>query len=290
MGAEKLEAGGRHIFLPLSFCLDSAHLARLSREVFSEPVRAVANPKSRAAGGDLVRSGAEIWGHPLSCNAPKLPVFTICRILKPSTFSLMGGRFLLFLEIVLREIRYVINEPGRKQDPFVIVTTLFESEQGKQEITTDDIAELFGFRWNSELDIRSIKPHLNLHHLRCKSPEMVRREFWTTILAYNAIRTTAACSAALNNVSPRRISFVGTCQFVLSAWDLMASGLMAIETLLGYCLIRLKQISKCIVGNRPGRFEPRVLKKRQKNYNLMMQPRNDLKIRLAKGDNSFETK
>ncbi len=168
------------------------------------------------------------------------------------------------LEIVLREIRYVIDEPGRKQDPFVIVTTLYNCEQVKKEVTINDIADLFGYRWNSELDIRSIKTHLNLHHLRCKSPEMVRREFWTTILAYNVIRTTAACSAALNNVSPRRISFVSTCQFVLSAWDLMASGLMAIEGLFDYCMIRLKEISKCLVGNRPGRIEPRVLKKRQR--------------------------
>lgn len=193
-------------------------------------------------------------------------------------------------EITLREIRYVVNEPGRKQDPFVIVTTLFDAEQRKQEVTYDDIAELFGFRWSCELDIRSIKTHLNLHHLRCKSPEMVRREFWTTILAYNAIRTTAARSSSLHSVSPRAISFVSTCQFVLSSWDLMASGLMANQALLNYCVAQLKQISKCIVGDRPGRFEPRVLKKRQKNYNLMMQPREELRARLAQGDNSFETK
>lgn len=193
------------------------------------------------------------------------------------------------LEIVLREIRYTISEPGRKQDPFVVVTTLYQNKS-KQDVTIDDIAELFGFRWNAELDIRSIKTHLNLHHLRCKSPEMVRREFWTTILAYNAIRTTAACSAKLHDVNPRQISFVSTCQFVLAAWDVLASGLIAAKSIMGYCLSRLKQISKCIVGNRPGRFEPRVLKKRQKNYNLMMQPREELKLRLAKGDNSFETK
>ena len=192
-------------------------------------------------------------------------------------------------KIVLREIPYIINEPGRKQDPFVVVATIYRNE-GKQEVTIEDIAELFGFRWNAESDIRSIKTHLNLHHLRCKSPEMVHREFWTTILACNAIRTTAACSASLHDVSPRQISFVSTCQFVLAAWDVLASGLVVTTSIMDYCLSRLKQISKCLVGNRPGRFEPRVLKKRQKNYNLMMQPRGQLKRRLAIGDNSFETK
>jgi hypothetical protein len=191
--------------------------------------------------------------------------------------------------ITLREIRYVITEPGRKQEPFVIVTTLFEIE-GKQEVTRDEIAELFGFRWNAELDIDSIKTNLNLHHLRCKSPKMVRREFWTTILAYNAIRTTAMCAAELYGLLPRQISFVSTCQFVLSAWDVLLSSTASADSLLSYCISRLRQISKCIVGNRPGRFEPRVLKKRKKNYNLMMKPRNELRAKLAKGDNSFEYK
>jgi putative transposase len=191
--------------------------------------------------------------------------------------------------ITLREIRYVITEPGRKQQPCVIVTTLFQSE-GKQEILIEEIAALFGFRWNAELDIDSIKTNLNLHHLRCRSPEMVRREFWTTMLAYNAIRITAACAAQLHGLLPRQISFVSTCQFVLSAWDILVGSAVNASTMLSYCISRLSQVSKCIVGKRPGRFEPRVLKKRQKNYNLMMQPRNELRAKLAKGDNSFETK
>jgi IS4 transposase len=59
-----------------------------------------------------------------------------------------------------------------------------------------DIAELYGFRWNSELDLRAIKSFLHLAHVRCKSPEMVRRELRTTLLAYNLIRTAAANAAA----------------------------------------------------------------------------------------------
>jgi hypothetical protein len=191
--------------------------------------------------------------------------------------------------ITLREIRYVVTEPGRKQQPFVIVTTMFQQE-GQQEVSCEDIAELFGFRWNAELDLRSIKTHLNLHHLRCKTPSMIHREFWTTIIAYNAIRMTAACSAELADVRPREISFVSTCQYVLAAWDVITSGSLRGSVLRQYCLGQLEQISKCIVGQRPGRFEPRVRKKRGSNYNLMMEPRENLRRKLAKGDNSFETK
>lgn len=192
--------------------------------------------------------------------------------------------------LTLREIRYVLCEPGRKQQPFVIVTTMYNDGR-LQEISHQDIAELFGFRWNAELDLRSIKTHMNLHHLRCKTPEMVHREFWTTIIAYNAIRMTAACSAQLNGtLAPRDISFVSTCQHVLAAWDVCCSSQLGDDQLQLYCLQVTHQISKCRVGQRPGRFEPRVRKKRGRNYNLMMQPRCTLRRRLAKGDNSFETK
>jgi putative transposase len=189
--------------------------------------------------------------------------------------------------IELREIRYVITKRGRKQDPFVIVTTMTEIE-GDDSVQSEDLAELFRFRWNAELDIRSIKTHLNLNHLRCKNPEMVRKEFWVTMLAYNAIRTTSLGSAWISGKRPREVSFVSCCQFVIAAWDVIDT--MTAEARRAYCVSRLGQIGKCLVGKRPGRFEPRVRKKRGSNYNLMMQPREVLQARLAMGDNSFETK
>ena len=87
--------------------------------------------------------------------------------------------------------RYQIIVPGRRTKKIDVITTLTDAE----EYSTEEIAQLYGFRWNSELDIRSIKDSLNLGHVRCKSPEMVRRELWTTLLGYNLIRTTAAGAA-----------------------------------------------------------------------------------------------
>lgn len=84
----------------------------------------------------------------------------------------------------------------------------------------EDIAGLYGFRWNSELDIRSIEQSLNLCHVRCKSPEMVRKELWTKLLGYNLIRTTAAGAELLHDKQPRQVSFTSTCQYVLASWML----------------------------------------------------------------------
>jgi hypothetical protein len=147
------------------------------------------------------------------------------------------------------------------------------------------MAELYGFRWNVELDIRSIKTHLKMAFMRCKSPPMVHTEFWMKLLAYNLIRMTAGLAAKQESILPREISFVSTCQFILSNWDYACfSGLNPDEFIHQF----LRCISQCRVGRRPGRFEPRCVKERKDQYPLMAEPRNQLRHRLSKGDNSFE--
>jgi putative transposase len=179
-------------------------------------------------------------------------------------------------KIVLREIRFNIVESGRRVQTLTVVTTLIDADT----YTKEDIARLYGFRWNSELDIRSIKQQLGLDHVRCKSPEMVRRELWTTLLAYNLIRTTAAAAALLHHKLPRQISFTSTCQYVLSSWMLLALDAVDPAHVLALCRTLLRQISQCEVANRPGRIEPRVLKRRRHRYKLMQRPRAVLRAQL----------
>ncbi len=176
----------------------------------------------------------------------------------------------------LREIRYNVVRPGYRTSTITIATTLTDAEVYSKE----DIAELYGFRWNSELDIRSIKQSLNLAHVRCKSPEMVRKELWTTILGYNLIRTTAAAAAVVHDKQPRQISFTSTCQYVLCSWMSFSCEAIAADRVQGYCRLMLSQIAECEVANRPGRLEPRVLKRRRHGYKLMQEPRSVLKKRL----------
>jgi hypothetical protein len=180
--------------------------------------------------------------------------------------------------LILREVRFNIVEPGRRTKTIDIITTLTDAS----EYTKEDIGQLYGFRWSSELDIRSIKSHLNLGHVRCKSPEMVHRELWTTILGYNLIRTTTASAALLHDKLPRQISFTSTCQYVLASWMQLSSCLIDNTQLEAYLLMMLKQIAGCEVANRPGRLEPRVLKRRRHGYKLMMKSRNQLRRELRK--------
>lgn len=178
----------------------------------------------------------------------------------------------------LREIRFSVIESGRRTCSIDIITTLTNPE----ECTREEIAQLYGFRWNAELDIRAIKSNLNLVHVRCKSPEMVRCELWTTLLAYNLIRTTAAAAAMLHGKQPRQISFTATCQYVLASWMSHSCGLIPASELARHCLTMLRQIAACEVANRPGRLEPRVLKRRRHGYKLMQKPRETLRTELRK--------
>ena len=171
--------------------------------------------------------------------------------------------------LTLREIKYSITEPGFRTKSIIVITTLTAPE----EFSAEAIAELYGYRWNVELDIRSIKCNLNLDHVRCKSPEMVRRELWTTILAYNLIRSTAAGAAMLHDVKPREISFTSTGQFVLAAWAVISLGKISKQALLDYAQTMLENIANCRVANRPGRIEPRLIKKRPKQYKHLRVPR-----------------
>jgi putative transposase len=176
----------------------------------------------------------------------------------------------------MREIRYNVVQLGYRSKTITIATTLTDA----QAYSREDIAQLYGFRWNSELDIRSIKQSLNLGHVRSKSPEMVRKELWTTLLGYNLIRATAAAAATLHHKQPRQISFTSTCQYVLSSWMLLSCRLLTPNVLERHCRQMLSQIAACEVANRPGRLEPRVLKRRRHGYKLMQQPRHVLRAKL----------
>ena len=90
----------------------------------------------------------------------------------------------------------------------IVVSTLLDAEA----VTASDLAELYRARWNAELDLRSLKQTMQMDILRCKTPELVRKEIWTHILAYNLIRTIMAQAATKHSIEPRTISFKGAIQ------------------------------------------------------------------------------
>ena len=169
--------------------------------------------------------------------------------------------------LTLRELRFAVTVPGRRTETITIVTTLTDPKA----YPPADLANLYGFRWNAELDIRDIKQTLGLDHVGCKSPAMVRRHLWVTLLAYNLIRKVMATAAALHGKPPRQLGFTLACQTVLASWMLLATG--SCRDARGQWMSALSRIAANEVANRPGRIEPRVLKRRRHRYPLMTRPR-----------------
>jgi hypothetical protein len=179
-------------------------------------------------------------------------------------------------ELTVRETRVRVCQRGFRVKMLVLVTTLLDAQlYSKQEL-----AETFRLRWHVELDLRTIKRTMKMDVLRCKTPEMVRKEIWMHLLAYNLIRTLMAEAARRECVEPRQISFAGTLQAVNAFAPAME---LADEKDLPRLTEILLRIIACNrVGARPDRYEPRAVKRRPHPIALLMVPRKRAKRRLAK--------
>lgn len=146
----------------------------------------------------------------------------------------------------------------------ILVTTLL----CPKGTTKDALKGLYRDRWHVELDLRNIKTTLGMETFSCKSPDMVEKEMWVYLLAYNLIRLVMAQSAALTDLLPRQISFKHTLQ-IWQAYRQQQGMIDNDESLSILCLL----IAENCVGNRPGRIEPRAVKRRPKPHPLLMKPR-----------------
>ena len=146
----------------------------------------------------------------------------------------------------------------------ILVTTLLCAKQTPKAA----LKNLYRSRWNVELDLRNIKTTLGLETLSCKTPEMAEKEVWVYLLAYNLIRLLMAQAALLADRSPRELSFKHTLQLWL-IWARSNSGTDCDDKLAKLFVL----IAQQKVGNRPGRIEPRALKRRSKPYPLLTRPR-----------------
>jgi hypothetical protein len=174
----------------------------------------------------------------------------------------------------LREVRVSVQQPGFRVQQFVAVTTLTDADAYSQA----DIAELYHQRWLAELDIRAIKISLGMDVLRCKSPEMVRREIWTCLLAYNLIRQAMLQAALASGQSPRQLSFTAALQKIAASWSVLAVSNEATAVLV--IEVHLRALAGHRVGDRPNRVEPRAAKRRPKSHRLLTQPRHEARAAL----------
>ncbi len=150
-----------------------------------------------------------------------------------------------------------------KVEKRMLVTTMLDP----RKTSKNDLSDLYVQRWHVELDFRNIKATLSMEVLRCLTPQMVEKELWVNLLAYNLMRLLMAQAALESGVQPRDLSVKHTLQ-IWTQRTLLHLGRR--QDWQRDSLLQL--IAQVRVGNRPGRVEPRARKRRPKPYPWLKVP------------------
>jgi hypothetical protein len=161
-------------------------------------------------------------------------------------------------QIEVRELRYRVRQRGYRTRTVILVTTLTDAGRYPAE----ELAQVYFDRWQVEVDLRHLKVTLGMDVLHCRSVDGVLKEMWMFVLVYNLVRLVMLQSALHQGVPPDRVSFVD-----------------AYRHLRRYGLID-KVRDLMLNPDRPGRIEPRAIKRRMKKFPLMVKPREQLRQQL----------
>ncbi len=165
----------------------------------------------------------------------------------------------------VRELRYEVGRPGFRTRTITLVTTLIDPDLYPKEA----LAELYGARWRVELNLRHLKTTMKMDVLKCKTVEGVLKELTMYAIVYNLVRMVMVEAARRQGVDVERISFVAAMRWLVEA----KPG---------------DDLAKLVVNpERPGRYEPRVRKRRPKQYPLMNKPRSVLRKGLVEQELSL---
>jgi hypothetical protein len=162
--------------------------------------------------------------------------------------------------LVVRELRYDTRIPGRRTRRVTLVTTLLDPKRYPARA----LAKLYGLRWQAETDLKHLKETLGLDVLRSQTVPGVVKELLAFVIIYNLVRRVMHAAARRQGVAPARVSFVDAWRWLKHARPGEALPVLRVNP------------------ERPGRAEPRVRKRRPKQYDLMRRPRAESRQALFK--------
>lgn len=179
---------------------------------------------------------------------------------------------LLPAQITVRIVRFRVTIRGFRSRRLTLVTTLLDP----QLYPAQQLAALYYRRWRLELCLRDLKTMMGMEQLRCKTPEMAEKELLAYLVAHNLVRCVIAEAVAVHAVDLERVSFKGT----VDAWRQYSEAIgrarhRKMRRQLWDDL--LLNIARDLVPHRPGRTEPRAVKRRPKPYPLLNRPRRRFK-------------
>ena len=154
-------------------------------------------------------------------------------------------------DLDVREVRFRVARPGRRVRWVTLVTTLTAAAR----YPAAALAKLYERRWQIETDLRHLKQTLGLDVLRCKTAPGVMKELLVFVTVYNLVRRVMLDAARRQDVAPRRVSFVDALRWLRQAGPGERPPALVVNP------------------ERPNRLEPRVRKRRPKEYPVMKRPR-----------------
>ena len=167
--------------------------------------------------------------------------------------------------IEVRETKVILKRPGFQDETTTLVSTFKDS----RSVNAEDLKQLYRYRWFIEVDFRSIKTIMQMDVLRGKTPEMVRKEIWAHLLAYNLVRKEMLQAAIKYNRNPREMSFKVALQ-MMGAF--LQAGVLSPDNHEVYERFQKAIVSKKI-GGQKRLPEPRVIKRRPKAFPRLQKPR-----------------
>jgi hypothetical protein len=178
-------------------------------------------------------------------------------------------------KLTLRQISFKVEIPGFRTETIHLVTTLLDAEKYPKEF----LMNMYLRRWKIEVVFRDIKCSMDWDLMRCKSPEMVQREFVMMLIGYNAIRYLQLKAANQTDLKIENLSFKSSLQ-VIRIWEsrFRCDKKEHRKTM----DLLLEHIVSVVLPVRPNRAEPRVKKRRPKKAKLMTRPRAELKKEMLK--------
>ena len=175
-------------------------------------------------------------------------------------------------QITVRIIHVRVHVKGFRTQELWLSTTLLDPIVYPAE----QIAQLYLRRWDMELCFRDLKTTMGMEELRCQSPAMVQKELLAFLIAHNFIRCLIAEAATAHQVSRCRISFKGAVDAARSFHQAIRLARSARHARRLYRRL-LEILAADLVPLRPGRYEPRAVKRRPKNYPRLTKPRHRFK-------------
>jgi hypothetical protein len=169
--------------------------------------------------------------------------------------------------ITIREV--ALNRKAEDGDEMILVTTLVDSSKFPKE----RLDKMYQRRWNIELALRDLKDTFGMGHVACNTPDMIEKVLWAHILAYNMIRWHILNAAILYEVHPSEVSVAMAARIITSnAGAILRARQRDIPALFAALYRQMIQVP---VGRRPGRCEPRAVKRRPKPFPRLSIKRSD---------------